>query len=223
MMSLFCRTIVNKYAGHSRLCAPYTRGRCCRVEGKQGDAKPRPWVVPPCLRAAWTYCKKGLLTGGELFLFKATCVAALLSILSCRLFVAAGVYGTALIHIEGPFEESSSMQLFFFSSTLLSCPYLHLSVNLCLVFFSSFSLSVSASVCSPHWKKSTFAFRYSISVFSTSITPAYSDAPPPLLFCSLFSHNFLLSHKPFPCLSLGFFFVLQIKTLVHIHQKLRTL
>lgn len=47
MMSLFWRTIANKYAGHSHFCTPYTRRRCCRVEGKQGDAKPRPWVVPP--------------------------------------------------------------------------------------------------------------------------------------------------------------------------------
>lgn len=46
----------------------------------------------------------------------AAAAAALLStpFLPCGLFVAARVHGTALIHIEGAFEESSSVQLFFF-------------------------------------------------------------------------------------------------------------
>lgn len=52
---------------------------------------------------------QGLLTE-ELFLFNTTCIASLsLPLLSSWLFVAAGVGATALIHIEGAFEESTSV------------------------------------------------------------------------------------------------------------------
>lgn len=167
-------------------------------------------MVPPFFSGQCGPTVKSLLTGGELFLFKATCVAALLSFLSCRLFVAAGVYGTALIHIEGAFEESSSVQLFFFSSTLLSCPYLHLSVNLCLVFFLFFSLCLCLCLFPP-LKKSTFVFRYSISVFFHLHYTCLLRCSPPSFFSS--SHTTLLSHKPFLCLSLGFFLFCRLKLL----------
>lgn len=77
-----------------------------------------------------------------------------LSFLFCRLFVA--VYGTALIHIEGAFEESTSVRLFHPVSPPLP---IYIRVSISPSFFLSPSVCISL--------KSTFAFHYSISVFLT--------------------------------------------------------
>lgn len=74
----------------------------------------------PILR---THCKVCWQKKSSYF---STCDASLLSFLSSGLFVAARLYGIALIHIEGAFEESTSAQFFH---AICSSPYLHLSFN----------------------------------------------------------------------------------------------
>lgn len=100
----------------------------------------------------------------------------LLSFLPCGLFVAAQVHGTALIHIEGAFEESSSVQLFHpLRSPVLIYIQVSASVAPSLPLpYPDLPPPPSASVCS-RLKK---CFCIPLFIF-TSITPAYSDVPPP--------------------------------------------
>lgn len=117
---------------------------------------------------------QGLLTE-ELFLFNTTCIASLFSVLSV-VFVAAGVAVTALIHIEGAFEESTSVPLFY---PLYTSPYLHLSV-FSLRFCLYFSLK---TLCIPSFN---FCFSHShlpalVPVPSSFLTPFLLDFI--LLFC----------------------------------------
>lgn len=135
---------------------------CCCVKEKQGMVNRASGWSPFCgLRLPGHTVKSADRRRALSFQHNLRCFS-LLSFLFCCLFVAARVYGTALIHIEGAFEESTSVRLFHPVYPPLP---IYIWVSISLSFF--FSLCVCISL------KKYFYIPLFNCCFSHSLPPAH--------------------------------------------------